>query len=216
MAKPPPDQPITKLLTDLGFADPAAQKAARQALETAALTHPGKHRIAEEKLPRVRQLLDATFARTCADPVCRAHLEREKPGRLLLPVRDPRACEFCGGSANRKAMRRLVSAGAQHHVTRLVVVGGSPSVRDELEHLRPDGWQLRLIDGTERRTLDKAKADLDWADLVLVWGSSELDHQVSRLYTDGPAQTHRKVVTIARRGIAALLHAAADHLERRG
>lgn len=214
MARRAPDPEITEVLGELGFGEPSAQRAARSALEKAGLTHARKTRISEEKLPRVRELLDATFARACADEVCRGALRRQKPGSELLAVIEPRACEYCGGSDNRKAMRRLVAACLHRGVSRVVVVGGSPSVRDELEHLKPDGWQLRLIDGTERRTQDKAKADLEWAQLVLVWGASELDHKVSRLYTDSPSASRRKVVTVAKRGIAALLNAGADHLER--
>ncbi|MFN7134692.1 MAG: hypothetical protein ACK4N5_21615, partial [Myxococcales bacterium] len=60
----------------------------------------------------------------------------------------------------------------------------------------------------------RARADLEWADLVLVWGASELDHKVSRHYTDVPPAAKRKVVQLARRGIAALLGAGAEHLER--
>lgn len=46
-----------------------------------------------------------------------------------------------------------------------------------------------------------AKADLAWADIVVVWDGTELDHKVSRLYTDA---RDRRVVTCQRRGIAAL------------
>jgi hypothetical protein len=60
----------------------------------------------------------------------------------------------------------------------------------------------------------RALADLDWADLVFIWGASELDHRVSNLYTHGAGAQRRKVVQMARRGIAALLNAGADHVER--
>lgn len=110
-------------------------------------------------------------------------------------------------------MRRLEEQSAGRGVRRIVVIGGSPSVREELLALKPAALELRLIDGTERRTSDKARADLEWAQLVLVWGGSELDHRVSQLYTD-PTAHRRKLVHVARRGIAALLTAGADHLER--
>ena len=68
----------------------------------------------------------------------------------------------------------------------------------------------RVCDVTTR----DAHADLEWADLILVWGGSELDHKVSKLYTDAPPAQKRKLVQLARRGVAALLNAAADHLEK--
>src|SRR5262249_6039895 len=76
--------------------------------------------------------------------------------------------------------------------------------------------ELRLVDGTERRTLGQARLDLEWADLVLLWGGSELDHRVSTLYTGAPPQLRRKLVHASKRGIAALLEAAVVRLSRQG
>ena len=210
----PGDRDINELLTEGGFADPAALAIARAALEKAGLTHPGKKRISDGKLAQVKTLLDGSFGRTCVDPKCQAAVKAKKPGVTLVRVLDRHGCENCGGSDNRKSVGRLEELSRKHGIAHVVVVGGSPSVREELQELKPVGWELRLIDGTERRTGDKARADLEWAHLVLIWGSSELDHKVSRHYTDVAPQTRRKVVAIARRGIAALLAAAAEHLER--
>ena len=98
----------------------------------------------------------------------------------------------------------------------MVIVGGSPSVREELRDGLGTRLDLRLIDGTERRTLTQARLDLDWADLVLLWGGSELDHRVSRLYTGAPQALRRKLVHTSKRGIAALLESAVAHLSRHG
>jgi len=71
-----------------------------------------------------------------------------------------------------------------------------------------------MVDGTERRTGDRARADVEWADLVLVWGASELHHKVSWLYTQVPQPLRHKVVHASRRGIAALLAEAVRHLDQ--
>ncbi len=88
-----------------------------------------------------------------------------------------------------------------------MVVGGSPSVHEELRTLAPADWELRLVVGTERRTADAARADLRWADLVLIWGSSELDHKVSAHYTSSGSLS-QNVALVNRRGVAALLERA--------
>ena len=124
------------------------------------------------------------------------------------------ACEYCGGSDNLRAARRFARLCRANAIRRLVIVGGSPSVHAELETLKAPEWELRLVSGTDRRTTDKARADLDWAQLVFIWGSSELDHKVSRLYTDSPGADRRKLIAVARRGVAALLNAGTEHLER--
>jgi hypothetical protein len=122
-------------------------------------------------------------------------------------------CQVCGGSANRRAIQRAAATFARHGVSRIVVVGGSPAVHEELERLKPEAWSLRLVDGTQRRTGDLARTDLRWAQLVLVWGSSELDHKVSALYTGVREPGGAAVVTLNRRGIAALLEAAVRHFD---
>ena len=210
------DREIGELLGELGFSDALAQAAARAALEEAGLTRPGKARISEGKLEKVRLLLSEGFARTCTDGTCRDALARAKPLARLLQVKDARDCERCGGSDNLKAMRRLADLCRPRRIAKVVVVGGSPSVRAELLSLKPAEWELRLVDGTERRTQDKARADLEWAQLVFIWGSSELDHKVSKLYTDTASPHRQKLVQVARRGIAALLNAGAEHVERHG
>ena len=92
------------------------------------------------------------------------------------------ACTCCGGSRNNRALTELVEACAAAGLRRLVVVGGSPDVRRELGVAKGE-LELRLIDGTERRTRAEAQRDLDWTDLIVIAGSSELGHKVSSLYT---------------------------------
>jgi len=47
--------------------------------------------------------------------------------------------------------------------------------------------------------------------VVVVWGSTELDHKVSKLYR---ADRDRRVVTCPRRGLAALAATLAEAAER--
>jgi len=207
----PSDHDIAQLLAGLGYGVPADAAKARAHLEARGLTRPGKLRISDEKRPRVEAALAERFAVLCANPLC----AKAAAGAREVIQAVPRArCEHCGGSDNRQALLRLESLAAREKMTKFVVVGGSPAVRDELRALKPAAWTMRLIDGTQRRTQRDAQADLDWADLILVWGGSELDHKVSHLYTDATGALRKKVVLLAKRGVAALLHAAADHLEK--
>ncbi|HEV2010843.1 MAG TPA: hypothetical protein VGS17_07445 [Candidatus Limnocylindria bacterium] len=94
---------------------------------------------------------------------------------------------------------------------RVVVIGGSPATRQALTR-HVEGLDVQLVDGT--RTLDATRARqlLGWADLVLVWGTTQLDHRVSTLFTSAK---DRKVVTAAKRGIGGLLDAGTTHLTRK-
>jgi hypothetical protein len=207
------DVAIDAWLVEHGYGLPAAKAKAHSALEEAGLTRAGKQRISEEKLPRVLDALRARFCLHCATPECLAFAKGS--GRELLACDPKSACERCGGSNNRRAEADLIEACAKAGVKRLVIVGGSPAVREELEGALGSAMQLRMIDGTERRTIDNAKADMQWGDLILLWGASELHHKVSMQYTNlTQPDFKRKLVRVQQRGIAALLHAAIDHLNR--
>jgi hypothetical protein len=205
------DHDIDELLDSMGYSLAESRALARGHLESLNLTRAGKKRISNEKLESVRAALSTRFAVLCADPECARQAAK---GREVIRAEPLSACEHCHGSDNRKAFARLTALTRRRHISKLVVVGGSPSVREELKSGAPTEWNLRLIDGTERRTGAQAQTDLEWADLVLVWGGSELDHKVSKLYTDAQGTLRKKLVQVSRRGVAALLNAAADHLER--
>ncbi|MEX0684019.1 MAG: hypothetical protein WD981_07100 [Gaiellaceae bacterium] len=180
----------------------------RAILEAAGVTHRGKQRLAESKLERVREAIDAELARLCA--TCAAR--RPGDGRELVVV-PAAACTYCGGSANARAVRELVESCKRAGVRRLVVVGGSPSVRQDLAE-RLGALELRLIDGTERRTAAEARGDVGWADLLVVCGASELSHKISRLYTRDE-RARRKLVTASRRGVEAIAGAVVEQLRRK-
>jgi hypothetical protein len=204
------DHDTDQWLTAKGFALPEARRVARAALEEARLTRPGKQRFSDEKIARFEELLRTRFFLHCEQEECRA--AAKSSGRIVVRCDPKAACERCGGSANAAAESEFIAVCASAGVRRVVIVGGSPSVRSELEHGIGQRVELRMIDGTERRTLDRAKSDLEWADLILVWGASELDHKVSTLYTQAPPPHRRKVVNVARRGVAALLAEGVRHL----
>ncbi|MCK6479396.1 MAG: hypothetical protein L6R43_04380 [Planctomycetes bacterium] len=112
-----------------------------------------------------------------------------------MPASETRFCAYCGGSANVRAVGRMIGACVARGWRRLCVVGGSPHSRTELQRLVGGALELKLVDGTASRSRGQARSDLAWADVVVVWGSTQLDHRVSLLYK-GP-----NVVQMARRSI---------------
>ncbi|MDC0666703.1 hypothetical protein [Nannocystis radixulma] len=195
------DLDIDALLAELGLRAGEARDLGRAALEAAGLTRPGKRNLAAGKRPRVEEVIAEEFVRTCSRPHCRAAAAND--GRIVVDLDGSaaRLCEYCGGSTNRSAWERALVAMARRDWHRLVVVGGSPPLHHELRALVGGRIDLRLVDGTARRTAHDAAHDLAWADRIVVWGATLLDHKVSQLYTD---RRSPKVVTVARRGLTAL------------
>ena len=191
-----------KLLGELGYGHPDARARALEVLYAAGLTNPRKKAVAADKRERIRAALEAALVRRC--PRCTERGPAD--GRLAVPTVDPTDCDSCGGSANRLALIRAAEACRRGSIHRVLVVGGAPSVHAVLRDLWPPGLELRIVPGTDRHTRTDAAANLAWADVVLVWGSTQLDHKVSRLYSR-PGE--RRVVTVPRRGIEALADALA-------
>ncbi len=206
------DVEIDAWLADLGYGAGPSRTAARAALEEAELTRAGKARISTQKLHRATAVLQERFSLHCPSPAC-THAARAS-GRQPVLAATKASCAQCAGSDNSRAARDLVAACARAGLRRVLVVGGSPSVREELRAALGSALELRCVDGTERRTQERARGDLEWADLVLLWGATELDHKVSAHYARPPPAQRGKVVHVARRGIAALLTAAVEHLRR--
>lgn len=200
------DVDLEQWLSEQGFgAD--TRSLGRAALEAAGLTRPGKRRLSVEKTARASEALLSRFALHCHAAECVAWARAT--GREPLVADTRQACHRCGGSENARAADELWEAGLR----RLVVVGGTPATREELERRLGGRVELRLVDGTRHRPIDRAKADLEWADRVLLWGATELHHKVSKQYADASATRH-KVVHVPRRGVAQLLGGAVESMRR--
>ncbi len=206
------DHDIDGWLAERGITPPDSRQRARTALAEAKIINPKKARMSDTKLERAEAALAERFFRVCGAPACMAVANASGLEPLLV---EPKThCQRCGGSDNQRMVEEFLEAFQRRGMRRMVVVGGSPSVWEELEARLGAAVELRIVDGTGRRTGDRARHDLEWADLVLVWGATELHHKVSEHYTSAPPALNRKVVHVARRGVSSLLAEAISHLKR--
>ncbi len=205
------DLEIDKLLAELGYRG-SAGATARQALEAVKLTSPRKQRIAESKREQVATTLTARFARACVGATCQA--AAAATGKELVLVDAASDCEFCGGSRNEEALDRAAQAMLAAGVRKLLIVGGSPNSHREVRDAIGGRIELKLIEGVEKRRTGKdARQQVDWADLVVIWGGTQLDHKVSTLYT---GLRSPKVITATKRSAQALAETIVEALQRRG
>lgn len=203
----PPSAPgdavaIDAMLRDMGFDTPAARKRARAVLEAAGLTNPRKQAISVEKRDRAAEAIAAALVRVC----CADCAALVGDGRTPVVVSGV-TCEVCGGSNNRRAALEAARVLRAHGVTRVLVVGGSPPTRKQLDALmRPLGIELEMVEGTVKHSQKVALERMNRVQAVAIWGSTELDHAVSELYTAEPPP-HLRVIPVARRGVEALCDA---------
>ena len=202
---------IEDLLRDEGFHATDARAAARETLEAAGLTRPGKQRITSEKLDRLHGALDAAIVRHCTDPACiaavagdpRRHVEVDRPH-----------CSVCSGSNNRRALRAMADACLAAGIRRVLVVGGRPPSYVELDAALGASLQLRFVDGTSNLpNQNDALRDCAWADLLVIWAPTPLPHKVSGLYRSEVCGVRHRVM-VHRRGLEALASEVVTHLAR--
>lgn len=185
-----------ELLLNLGYGgDPDAVE---PLLEEAGLSKPKKTNIAATKADAVAELLTQHFILVCGRGDCQRVAPQRAGGRKVAPAATNADCDICGGSVNKMAIEELVAACQARGWGRIVVVGGSPNAHEAFQTGVGGRIELRLVSGTERRIKTEALRDIEWADRVLIWGGTQLDHKVSLLYS-GP-----KVSTVGRRSIQAV------------
>lgn len=206
-----PDIEISRLLSALGFGRQPEAGAARRHLEEAGLTRPGKVRISSDKVGRVAECLNDQFALVCGRTLCTASIPRN-----VQPVTvDEHKCRVCGGSDTRRACLRLRRAlhAAERRQLRLMVVGGASGTSVELATLDLGPVRMRSIFGDRPHELSGVRADLVWADLLLVWSATELAHKVSVPYVATAHAFGVQIITCPRRGVAALVDTLTQHIE---
>jgi len=135
------------------------------------------------------------------------------PGGRATPTGGTVPCERCGDSVNKREALTLIETFAERGLRRLLVVGGGPGTAEELRTLLGDAIELRIVDGENHRNATQAAAELAWADIVAIWASTILPHKVSKLYTDRRADYREKLVTVTRRGAAALCMTVVDKVK---
>ena len=201
------DVPIAEMLRGFGVVDAAARETARAALiDGGVIANARKVNILAAKAERARALLAESFRWHCNDGDCRSAAAKDGAPPLLVAKA---ACSFCGGSKDRAALAEMARAMIKAKKHRLLVVGGTDAKEREIKEKSPAGIEWRFIEGKTGRHSRYYQPHRAWADLVVIWGSTELNHKVSAHF-DGKGDD--AVITVRRRGITALADEVARHL----
>jgi hypothetical protein len=202
--------PIAAALAGLGIQDPASVAAARAVLDQEGVTNPRRARLSTQKVSRLAEVVRARFSLHCPSQACGGHaVATGLPG---LVVRKD-ACPWCQGSNTRLAAQTAAEACARAGIRSVCLVGGSPGVREGLERQLGTALRLTLVDGTQTPDSRKARAHVRGHDLTVICGSSELSHKLSGTYQ--ACASDGVVITVARRGVEAIVDAVATHARRR-
>ena len=206
------DIPIDNMLTDLGIVHGERRNARKMLFEWGVIQrNPDRANIARSKTALVGEVLAEAFLWHCNNGECRqaagsdAHNEENLP--LLLVEQS--VCEICGGSPGARSLAQLGSALAGAGLSRILVVGGTERKEREIRGKSPAGIEWRFVDGKVARDDRYYRPHRQWADIIVIWQSTPLDHRVSEHF-DGKGDD--RIITVRRRGVAALSGEIVRHL----
>ena len=201
--------PISHLLESIGFSDASLQLAARPIIEAAGYTNSRKINISIDKAKLVEAYIKNNFRLVCS-PACAAALGKKRM-RTQLQV-EIKKCEFCNGSKQNKLLAKMAKDLFDQNLLEILVVGGSPQSASTLNRvLKNCNINIKVIEGTKRTNSKTAKLLCRTADVVVIWGATQLDHTVSQVFS--AATEPNKKVPVARPGIKALVEAMNIHLD---
>ena len=194
---------LTDLLTDRGLRGDDEHAAAVRALaDSRRLNELSRHLSAVDPAP-VAELLSSRLVLHCGREDCPVPV-----GVSVVRVSLSR-CEVCDGSDTRRSIRRFGESLLLRGVKRLTLVGGSPPYHRILKEHLDARVELHLIPGDARHTQAQAQSEQRWAQLILVWGGSLLDHSVSAHYSGDEPPTLR----VPHRGMGRMLDLAREALD---
>ena len=212
-----PDIPIDNMLADFGLAAGEYQKA-RAALFEWEIIQKSPHRknIAAHKADFAREVLEDAFLWHCNNGECRQAAARDESAtgnaaaRPLLLVAQS-VCRICGGDPSASVLAQAGQALTAAGVRRILIVGGTERKERELRQKSPPDLDWRFIDGKRAQDDRYYQPHRDWAQVIIIWQSTPLDHKVSEHF-DGKGDP--RVITVRRRGVIAVAQELISHVSR--
>ncbi len=204
------DASFTAMLTDRGLAPRTEADLFLRAVADAHLGAKLVGLLSTHERSALQAFLDDSLALRGGCPAC-----PDPAGRALMRVVRSR-CDLCEGSDMRRRAAELTDALLVAGHNRLVFVGGSPAYYTQLDKLLIDR-RIRVTKVPNGRNIRKedAKSQLQNSDLIVIWGSTIIDHRVTELYTKQPADKAR-VITIAHRGMTGMMERLTRTLRSEG
>lgn len=134
---------------------------------------------------------------------CRPCAQRLADDAIVVDDVPSARCEVCGGSDTQRAFRDFVAACGLADVDRVIVLGGSPTYRAEVQRL-VDGAhaapKFTFVGEGNKPGAKKALASARHKDLLVLWTNTMIDHTTTAAFNK--AKVRRVIVT--KRGIGSM------------
>jgi len=171
--------------------------------------------LTQEKAALLKGTIEEKIAFCCGHELCQDLLDKQLPEQKWILTKKPSVCKICRGSSTKRGMEEMAVACMESEIRRLLVVGGSPAVHKELNSIKPDSLEFRLVEGNVSRDKQRACADLNWCDLAILWAGTILNHDVSNNYMNSRGSVSCSIVVVKRRSVEALCSSVTEHVKRK-
>ena len=205
------DVPIADMLNRFGITGKDSQQTVRNALFQSRVIqkNPDRLNTSCDKVNRAQQVLSEQFLWHCNNGECRREAAAQNTVKPLLLV-EQRACHICDGNPSVKALQNMAEIAIDAGKSRILIVGGTEKKEREILGKCSGLVQWRFIDGKKARDDRYYRSHRKWAEIIIIWQSTPVDHRVSEHF-DGKGDD--RVVTLRRRGIAALVDEVVRHCQ---
>ena len=196
------------MLRRMGIREAAEQRKAVVALQESGVisARPNRSAIAKFKETAVKEALQTHFFWHCRRGDCTT--DSIESGKPLLLV-DGESCGASSHSPRQALLSELGDALQERGIGKILLVGGTQEYWQEISSSSPKALNWRFVDGKKAKDERFYRPHKDWADLIVIWASTPLNHKVSKKF---PSAGDRRVVTAAGRGIEAMARDVLDML----
>lgn len=169
-----------------------------------------------EAVADVARVLEGGVRRVCLAAECRQMAEADRAARVA--AQPSATCAYCGGSDNGRAFTAMSRLCVAARVRRVVVVGGGDDSRADVRRRAAElpTPEMVLVEGNRRPDSARAKAKVQGADLVVLWGSTIISHAETDVWKSAAEAAGTPVITVGggQKGVASLARGIADWVAR--
>lgn len=161
------------------------------------------------------RLLTERVRRCCVDPLCNQVVANQN--LIALRVDAESACEVCHGNNERRWFLRMTQECERAGVRRLLLVGGTDAVHEQVrglcQGLRVD---FRIVGAHEELVAARIQGRVEGCDMLVLWGPELVDAATSAAYGEAAQSQDRPVAYVIgpRCSVYALARAVTNRVTR--
>lgn len=143
-----------------------------------------KKNVSSEKENKISEVIERKYVRHCSRGDCKNKARNiVRVANETINVSSSKNCDVCKGSITEQRVEAMIKACLSVGLKKICIVGGFPNPLLDFKQRVGSKLSLRFINGKIARKKKDAMCDVRWAEQIVIWGRTLLDHDVSNLYS---------------------------------